>query len=105
MGHMRLLMSALWGAEGGHGRVRRGCAASAASAARMCLAARLGLYHYGDDHGAAAVVVADPLADDAAGELADLVGVGDAVGGRHGQGFLDPGQDLAGGGVGDTRSA
>jgi len=28
---------------------------------------RLGLYYYGDDHGAAAVVVADPLADDAAG--------------------------------------
>ena len=27
----------------------------------------LGLYYYGDDHGAAAVVVTDPLADDAAG--------------------------------------
>jgi hypothetical protein len=27
----------------------------------------LGLDYYGDDHGAAAVVVADPLADDAAG--------------------------------------
>ena len=27
----------------------------------------LGLYYYGDDHGAAAVVVADPFADDAAG--------------------------------------
>ena len=29
--------------------------------------AGLGLYYYGDDHGAAAVVVADPLADDATG--------------------------------------
>ena len=27
----------------------------------------LGLYYYRDDHGAAAVVVADPLTDDAAG--------------------------------------
>jgi hypothetical protein len=26
-----------------------------------------GFYYYGDDHGAAAVVVADPFADDAAG--------------------------------------
>ena len=62
----------------------------------------LGLYHHGNDHGAAAVVVADPLADDAAGELADLVGLGDAVGGRQGQGFLDLGQDPAEGGVVDA---
>ncbi len=41
----------------------------------------LGLDYHGDDHGAAAVVVADPLADDAAGELADLVLVDDTVGG------------------------
>src|SRR5271169_6368952 len=33
--------------------------------------------------------VADPPVDDAAGELADLVSVGDAVGGGQGQGFLD----------------
>ncbi len=49
----------------------------------------LGLDDYGDDHGAPAVVVADPLADDAAGELADLVRVADAVGGGHGQRLLD----------------
>src|SRR6185312_14968250 len=66
---------------------------------------RLGLYYYGDDHGAAAVVVTDPFADDAAGQLADLMRVGDAVGGRQGQGFLDPGQDLAEGGVVDARAA
>src|SRR6266567_6123054 len=64
----------------------------------------LGLYYYGDDHGAAAVVVADPFADDAAGQLADLMRFGDAVGGRQGQGFLDPGQDLAEGGVVDARA-
>src|SRR6185312_13276017 len=66
---------------------------------------RLGLYYYGDDHGTAAVVVADPFTDDAAGQLADLMRFGNAVGGRQGQGFLDPGQDLAEGGVVDTRAA
>jgi len=49
----------------------------------------LGLDDHGDDHGAATVVVADPLADDAAGELADLVRVADAVGGGQGQRLLD----------------
>ena len=39
-------------------------AATPLSAGTVC---RLGLYYYGDDHGAAAVVVADPFADDAAG--------------------------------------
>src|SRR6202007_1842918 len=55
--------------------------------------------------GWAVVVVADPFADDAAGQLADLMRVGDAVGGRQGQGFLDPGQDLAESGVVDARAA
>jgi anti-sigma regulatory factor (Ser/Thr protein kinase) len=45
----------------------------------------LSLDDHGDDHGTPAEVVADPLADDAAGELADLVGVADALGGGHGQ--------------------
>jgi anti-sigma regulatory factor (Ser/Thr protein kinase) len=45
----------------------------------------LGLDDDGDDHGASAVVIADPLADDAAGQLADLVRVADAVGGGQGQ--------------------
>jgi anti-sigma regulatory factor (Ser/Thr protein kinase) len=48
----------------------------------------LGLDDDGDDHGASAVVIADPLADDAAGELADLVRVADAVGGGQGQRLL-----------------
>ena len=65
----------------------------------------LGLDYDGDDHGAAAVVVADPLADDAAGELADLVGVGDAVGGGQGEGLLDLGQDLGERGVVDAGAA
>jgi anti-sigma regulatory factor (Ser/Thr protein kinase) len=51
--------------------------------------AALGLDDDGDDHGAPAVVVADPLADDAAGELADLVRVADAVGGGQGQRLFD----------------
>ncbi len=49
----------------------------------------LGLNDYGDYHGAPAVIVADPLADDAAGELADLVRVADAVGGGQGQRLFD----------------
>ena len=49
----------------------------------------LGLDDDGDDHGASAVVIADPLADDAAGELADLVRVADAVGGGHRQRLFD----------------
>jgi anti-sigma regulatory factor (Ser/Thr protein kinase) len=45
----------------------------------------LGLDDHGDDHGAAAVVIADPLADDAAGQLADLVRIADAVSGGDGE--------------------
>src|SRR5579875_1338160 len=49
----------------------------------------------GDDHRAAAVVVADPPADDAAGQLADLVRVDDALGGGHGQPVGDLRQHVA----------
>src|SRR5690348_15626145 len=68
---------ALWGVRsaGAVGRakvrarpIRRGCGRPAG----------LGLYYHGDDHGAAAVVVADPFADDAAGQLANLMRFGDA---------------------------
>src|SRR5579859_542277 len=49
-----------------------------------------------DDHGAAAVVVADPFADDPAGELAQGVGVCDAVASRPLKGLLELGYDRGG---------
>jgi anti-sigma regulatory factor (Ser/Thr protein kinase) len=51
----------------------------------------LSLDDYGDDHGATAVVVADPFADDAPDELADLVCVADAFGGGQGERFFNLG--------------
>jgi anti-sigma regulatory factor (Ser/Thr protein kinase) len=51
----------------------------------IALTRGLGLDYHGDDHGAPAIVLADPPADDAAGELADLVRVADTLGGGQGQ--------------------
>jgi len=65
----------------------------------------LSLDDHGDDHGAAAVVIAHPLAHDPPGELADLVRVADAVGGGGGQRLLDLGQHLAERRVVDARAA
>jgi hypothetical protein len=51
----------------GLGRTVAGRGGSGAGRGRSGAGRGLGLYYYGDDHGAAAVVVADPLAYYAAG--------------------------------------
>ena len=53
-------------ADGGRGALCRAGVGDGASGGRTGKRL-LGLYYYRDDHGAATVVVADPLADDATG--------------------------------------